>query len=179
MIEKMKLGDPEAWDCFYELWFPRFLKKGIQAGFDEDTAKDLAQDACLRIFEKISTCRNTSEGQTRSWIWTIHRNLISDFGRKNTVVCQFTGRKTRLLELTDVYQDKKNIEADFLIEEERLNVRTYLRKLKPEQQELIINRFEQGKEVKDIAKALGKQPSTISTAIKNALATLRACIEEE
>lgn len=82
LLERVKLGTPEAWERMVALYSPLISfwcrRVGLTANDTEDIVQDVLRTAVMRIRE---FSRTVPGGTFRGWLRTITRNKIGDFFR--------------------------------------------------------------------------------------------------
>ena len=83
LLEGVKAHDPEAWRRLALLYGPLVYQwcrgRGLQAG----DAEDVLQEVFLTVATRVGEFRREREGDTfRGWLWTITRNKIGDWIRR-------------------------------------------------------------------------------------------------
>ena len=79
----IRLGNPAddtAWREFLELYRPLIYRLACRQGFQDADAEDLSQQALLAVAGAIGRWRQGEhEGSFRAWLFTITRNLMTNF----------------------------------------------------------------------------------------------------
>jgi RNA polymerase sigma-70 factor (ECF subfamily) len=79
----IRLGNPAdeaAWREFLEIYRPLIYRLACRQGFQDADAEDLAQQALLAVAGAIGRWRQGEhEGSFRAWLFTITRNLMTNF----------------------------------------------------------------------------------------------------
>lgn len=179
LIKKIKSGDMEA---FSQLVL-QYEKKAFSFAFrilkDATEAEDAAQEAFLRVFDKINTFREDSSFST--WFYTILNNVCLDILRK----------RSRAVETVSIHQsDSENDEYELQIEDttqsphDKLQkkevqklLNTALLSLSEEHRAVIILRDINGFEYDEIAKILDISLGTVKSRISRARQALAKILE--
>lgn len=83
-FQALKKGDERAFSEIYRKTHRLVYYTVYEMLKDEEAAKDIVQDAYLRVHKKISSYRS---GSPKAWILTIARNLaINEYNRRKRVV---------------------------------------------------------------------------------------------
>jgi RNA polymerase sigma-70 factor (ECF subfamily) len=79
----IRLGNPAdevAWREFLEIYRPLIYRLACRQGFQDADAEDLTQQALLAVAGAIGRWREGKhEGSFRAWLFTITRNLMTNF----------------------------------------------------------------------------------------------------
>jgi RNA polymerase sigma-70 factor, ECF subfamily len=109
---------------------------------DRDDAADVLQEVFIKISSKLDSLADSSK--LRSWIFTVTRNAIIDFYRKNS------GNNTT--DLTDKIADETSAEADVDITKGLDKcLKGFIQELPEEYREIIIDSELKGIKQKDLA----------------------------
>ncbi len=81
LVRGCKNGERTHFNALYECYSSSLYSICLRYADDEDEAKDILQDAFVKIFKKIDTY-NVSKGSFEGWIKSIVRNLCIDVCRK-------------------------------------------------------------------------------------------------
>lgn len=80
LVDKVLSGNARAFEVIYERYFGRVMRVCEAIVTDRETAKDLAQDAFIKMFDKLSSYHGKSALFT--WMYPIARNVTYDYLRK-------------------------------------------------------------------------------------------------
>ena len=132
----------------------------------EELAQDLTSEVFLKSWQYLSS---KSVGNPRAFFYQIARNLITDFYRKKDKT------PISLEEITDKpVADKSDSPLDLAaISSDMSSVKKALRQLSPDYQEIIIWRYLDELETKEIAEILNKSEGAVRTLLSRALGELR------
>ncbi len=147
-----EMADPIYRHCFFRV-------------NNKETAEDLVSEIFLRFWREIE--KGTVINDPKSWLYHIARNAIIDYYRK---------KKSDSLDskMEDGFEasnpeDSENIE----INAEISLVMKRIENLSSDEKEIIIMRFMDGLEVKEIAKIIGKSPNATSVVIHRAIEKIK------
>ena len=132
----------------------------------EELAQDLTSEVFLKSWQYLSV---KSVGNPRAFFYQVARNLIVDFYRKKDKT------PISLEEITDKpISDKSDSPLDLASVSADMNsVKLALRQLSPDYQEIIIWRYLDELETKEIAEILNKSEGAVRTLLSRALGELR------
>ncbi|SHE69235.1 RNA polymerase sigma-70 factor, ECF subfamily [Caldanaerobius fijiensis DSM 17918] len=141
---------------------------------NEEDARDIAQDAIIRAYEKFNQYKGKSSFAT--WIYRITVNLCIDHLRKNKV------RRIELIENMKYnagYKDDLN-DPQYFVENAELGsvIIKELNKLKPEYKAVIVLRDIYGFTYEEIARILGIKMSTLKSRLIRARNMLKESIKK-
>ena len=129
--------------------------------YDEDEAKDVLQNAYLKILE--GKARYQSKASFKTWLFSIIRFTAIDLYRK-----------------TIEYESLTNVEViEEGIESERSDLRAMLEKLPPKQQEVMLLSFYHEMTLEEIAKVMDLHIGTVRTHYSRGKDSMRAMIKKE
>ena len=164
-VARMKRGDEHAFAVIYES-----TKKGVFSYIysitgDYAVAEELMQDTYVKVKQNISSYR---EGNFSAWIIQIARNLAYNHVK----------RASREV-FTDDYAPFER-GGGYRIDEESSPVLAAVKAvLKEEEAQIVILHVVGGYKHREIAELLKKPVGTVTWTYKNALAKLKAHLEEE
>ncbi len=103
LLAGLKSRDPEAWRRLARLYGPLVYRWCRRVGLQVKDAEDVAQEVFLTVSVRIADFRREREGDTfRGWLWTITRNKLGDWMRRQREREQAAGGRDaqrQLLEL--------------------------------------------------------------------------------
>lgn len=170
-VRRAQTGDPEAVGWLYERYYLpvyRYFRIRVE---DQDVAEDLAAEVFVRMMEHLPRYR--AQGRPfLAWLYTIARNLLIDYYRaRPRAPGPLPADPERKPEMGD---ELEKIEAQAQWE----CIRRALQALTPDQQEVLLHRFLEGRSVEETARLMGKQPNAIKALQHRALIALRRRMEE-
>jgi len=174
-------GEVRAFDGLVERYFGMVYTIAYGRIGRHEAAEDVAQEAFLRAYLHLGTL--APAGRFAAWISCIARNLASNWVRDE-------GRRLRLaamIPLDDVIAAASNGGPQpslgqgpgrkMEMEEENRIVREAVFRLPPAQREMVLLRFAEDLNDRQIAERLGVHPSTVGRQIRRALSAMRAPLE--
>lgn len=173
-------GDADALTRIY-----RALNPGLERylrGRAPDAAEDLAAETWIAVAEAIGRFRG-DEGDFRGWVFTIARNRVIDDHRRAL-------RRPSVAPIPDERDDERDddgptrdLPADAAedaaldaLETER--VLALVRRLPPDQADVVMLRVVAGLDTDRVAKVLGKRPGTIRVLQHRGLRNLERLLDE-
>lgn len=83
-LEAAKAHDDKAWRRLTVIYGPTVYEWGRKNGLQPSDAADVTQEVFQAIFLKLYQFKpDGKSGSFRRWLWTIHRNKLMDFYRRN------------------------------------------------------------------------------------------------
>ncbi len=163
-------GNGDAFGKLYDIYIDRVYRHiYYKVGNKEDT-EDLAQKTFLRAWDAIGKYRKTSTPFI-AWLLKISNNLVIDFyrSRKPDEDIDF-----------DSLTAKPEMNPEIITEERftREEIRKAIRKLKGDQQQVILMRYIEDFSYSEIAAALGKTEGAVRVILHRGLVNLRSIIEK-
>lgn len=149
--------DPQAFKRLYDYYFPRlYAYVSYRVGRVQD-AEDLVAETFLKAIEGIESFRWQHENSFAAWLFSIARNLISNFYRQKQ-----RWETVPLDELPDL-QSSSLLPEDVALEKEKFrSFRRLINTLTPRQQEIITLKFFGGLRNQEIAGVLGIDERAVS-----------------
>lgn len=162
--ERASRGDIAALGQIYDAYAERVYRYLYHRLGNVSLAEDLTADVFLRMLESSGSAR-FCQVSLAPWLYSLAHNRLVDYFRRH-----------KELPLPEEEDEPTN---DFLATElDRWELRTALRRLTPEQQQVIALKFLEGLSNAQVAVALGKPESAIKALQHRALASLRRLLEE-
>jgi RNA polymerase sigma-70 factor (ECF subfamily) len=139
---------------------------------DESLAEDMTSQVFMKMLESIRD-EKAWHSSFSGWLYRIAHNLVIDYYRRrerqNTVNIEETGPT-----LIDVHDPEETVAAR--LDAERL--RAAIRRLTPEQAEVVTLRFLEGYNVAEVAAMLGRTEGAVKALQYRAVTTLRLFLHE-
>jgi len=162
-------GDVEAFGQLYIIHIERIYRYVFYRIKDKMTAEDIVEDVFLRAWKAIGTCRG-KEQTFSSWLYRIAHNLVIDSFRKKKKILSAEGEISKRVVIPEV-----EIEA----EERRQELLELLDCLSENQRQVIILKFIDGLDNREIAEIMDKREGAIRVLQMRALAKLRKVLGSE
>ncbi len=176
LVRRIKNGDKNAFKEFYELFFEKVYRYAYKRLKNKEQAEDITSETFLRAIKGIKSFESRKNGGLDIWMYTIERNLIRDFFRKNAGVSilPFEEKWNILLSppIDDPYITIEKNEIDRVVRESisELNERYKL---------VIEFRFYRGMSMKEVAQRLGVTEANAKVLQFRALRKLKNLIKEK
>lgn len=165
LVEQIQFGDKAAAEELIKRYYASILRYCKWHCSNLEKAEDLTQETFLKLFKNISEYEGKKK--FKAYLYTIANHLCID-----------ESRKVQLYPL----ENEENIgnECNELLRlEDKAEINYLLNTLSSEQREIIILRFGEQLEFKEIAKVMGCNMRTAQSRVRNALKIMRKEKENE
>jgi RNA polymerase sigma-70 factor (ECF subfamily) len=156
----------DAFIRLFEHFAPRVKSFLMRGGFNPDAADELAQETMLAVWDKAAKYDSTKAAAS-TWIFTIARNKRIDYVRK-------TRHPEPEGELDRAEDHAPRADESLTLTEEAAALAEAIKKLPPEQAELIQKAFFEEKSHSDIAEETNLPLGTVKSRIRLALDRMRS-----
>lgn len=171
LIQRAVSRDADAFGKLYDMYVDRVYRHIYYRVGNVADAEDLTQQVFLKAWQAIGRYKKTAS-PFLAWLMTISHNLVVDFYRTKKDKTYLEAEVTA----NDLASSPERIaEARF----EQQHLRRAILQLHGDQQKVIMLRFIEGFEFKEIAPLLGKSEGAIRVILHRALARLRQVMEKE
>jgi RNA polymerase sigma-70 factor (ECF subfamily) len=159
-----RFADTKAFRQLHELHASRLRRYiAFKVNRPED-ADELTSEVFLRAWEYMTAQKVDN---VTAFFYRIARNLIADHYRKGTKSEPLTAALERTLEAPG------SVARDIEIKEESDELLVIMRQLKPEHREVLLMRYQDEMNIKEIADALEKTPNAIRVLLHRAKQALK------
>ena len=160
LVSAAKCHDLEAIASLYEEFYLRVYRFMLHRGERREDAEDLASEVCVRVISSLSK----QSGFFPAWVFRIAKNLLADVRRHSRRVCE--------VELSDT------IAGAFAVPGGPESVLSHqldraMRKLTPDQRDVVYMRFVEGYDAGEIGWIQGKSEGAVRALQFRALEVLR------
>lgn len=159
---RLKKGDREGIGRLFDQYYDKVYGYCYRHVTQRETAQDLTQEVFLRVFKHIEDYRHY--GKFENYLYVIAGNLCRDFYKKNKPL--------------ELYREAKTVEEGFSQSEQAIVVKEALDRLPELEREIIYLRFYQDRKIKDIAKILDLNLSTVKYHLKKGQELLAEYLQE-
>jgi RNA polymerase sigma-70 factor (ECF subfamily) len=148
----------------YEQYVEKIYRFIYYKTHHKETAEDLTSTTFLKALDNFESFSG-EKGKFSTWLYQIARNTVIDFYR---------AKKTDV-SIEDAWglSGKENIERDIDTLKKLENVKEYLKKLDPEQREIVLLRVWEGMSHKEIAEIMGKTEGSCKVMFSRTINALR------
>jgi len=163
LVERAAEGDFEAYGELYSIYLDRIYRYVFHQVKDKMTAEDITEEVFIKAWKAIDSCRG-KEQTFLPWLYRIAQNQIIDNLR--------SGRKHPTIEIETVDTaggPQLEAEGDW----ERQELLGMIACLPQNQRQVIILKFIEGLDNREIADIMGKSQGAIRVSQMRALAKLR------
>jgi RNA polymerase sigma-70 factor (ECF subfamily) len=169
LVEKAAGGDFEAFGELYNIYLDRIYRYVFYQVKDKMTAEDLLEEIFVKAWKAIGSYRG--KGQAFSaWLYRIAHNYLVDYFRKS--------QKRRSLEIERVAIVASD-EGEFEKRATRQELLEALSCLRDNQRQVIILKFIEGLDNREISQIMGKSQGAIRILQMRALAILQKILGSE
>jgi len=169
LIEKAAGGNFEAFGELYSTYLDRIYRYIFYQVYDRMTAEDITEEVFIKAWKAIGTCKG-KENTFLSWLYRIaHNHLMNTFRSMKKLTSL---DKDNIVEITDSKQEPETrVECQELLET--------ITSLPKNQKQVIILKFIEGLDNREIGKITGKSEGAIRVSQMRALAVLREKLGNE
>lgn len=148
-----------------------YIRKKVN---NDALAEDLTSDLFMKLFENSNIIKDRKSGGVKAWLYTVARNMVIDYLRKNTIKGQ--GDRNVVME-EEIFEIVSKEEGEYLEQEIKdqkvLLLNASLEILSSVEKELITLRFKEELRFKEIADVVGKEEGAVKMQIYRALEKLK------
>lgn len=167
---KAKEGDKDSFDQIYELFAVPVYRYILLRTRHKQTSEDLTQTVFLKAYNSLPKFNYTGSAPL-AWLFTIARNCIIDFFRKNSNI------QTEPEELLIYVPAKDNFVEELSHKQEFEIIKNHIQTLPEEQQEVIVLKFINDLTNAEISQILGKSEEAIRQLQSRGIKNLRKMTE--
>ncbi len=160
-------NDPATFGRLYDIYVQPIYRYVYSRVGSAHEAEDLTSQTFLSAFEHLPRYRES--GQFAAWLFRIARSKLLDHFRKN--------RKEVDLEAAEELGAGADAVHQVIQDEELASLRSLIRKLKPDEQDLIHLRYVAGLSFAEMAGVLGKNEQAVKQSVYRLLARLKSRME--
>lgn len=171
-IEKIKEGDREVFQQFFEEIYPRMMSLACRF-VDDDVAKDMVQEAFTSLWEQKEILKVSN---ILSYLYKSVQNNCLNYIKHNKVVANYESRM-RIAEARIQYLNEMSDENDILRELEHKDIQvaleSALNKLPPKCKEAFMLCYFEELNYKEIAQVMNISHRTVEVHVQKALKQLK------
>ena len=175
LVERAR-KDPEAFGKIYDQYYSPIFNYVLRRIANIEIAQDITSEVFFRALKNLGKFRwqNIS---ISFWLYRIATNQITDCFRKNNHKTISLEEVRELAANFDPPSDFPEAEEELIRHEDFLLLHENIAKLSIKYQEVIVLRFFEDKQIKDIARILGKREGTVKALLHRGLEKLRKLME--
>jgi RNA polymerase sigma factor (sigma-70 family) len=166
LMAKVRDGDPEKLGLLYERYKRPLLGFFVGMVRDKELGEDLVQNTFMRILKYKHLFRG--DGDFRTWMFHIARNVKNDHFRKNKIVHE------KVEKWEDRIKDEGDLMQEWQSDDEQRMLAIAMDKLPEDKREILLLSKYQEKKYKEIGEILGCTEGTVKVKVFRAIQDLKA-----
>jgi len=155
-------GDSQAFSKLVDRHKDYILKQCKGYVKNEEAAQDLCQEVLIKLYLKMTSFQHQAKFST--WLFSIIHNTSIDYLRKSKRNVENVLIEKLKDKLVDMVEDEDEIPADLSIQ----ILEDLLQQLTPEDRMLLVMKYREEHQIKDIQHTLGLSESAIKMRLKRA-----------
>lgn len=171
LIQKAQQGDREAFGELYKKYFKKIYRYCSFNTNHDELAKDICQETFVKAWIKIKDFALKENWSLQAFLFTIARNLIIDQSRKK--------KELQIDEFENHLETNENFIEDFDKKEDINKIKTALSKLDEVERQIIIFRYFEDMDTKDVAEIIGIKDGALRVRIHRVLEKLKIIMENQ
>ena len=172
LVHALRSGDRVAFNKIFNKYKEKLHKTIYMVVRDNEVAKDLLQDAFVKIFITIKNGKYEDKGMFHYWIQRIAFNLAIDYFRKSKKIPVLTSDDSQDL-LNNIGLTDSSVEMDMVAYDSKREIHRLLRLLPEDQRKVLVMRHFQKMPFKEIADKLDVSLNTALGRMRYALINLK------
>lgn len=174
LIERAQNFDKEAFSMIYDMYYDNIYRYAFFKVGKQEEAEDIAQNTFIGALKNITSYKpGKGSNDFAAWLFTIARNQIVNFYRKNGR--QRTGPIDDLHIIDPLKDTQKIIEGNGDLE----SVYKALKEIPDTHQQVLIHRFINEFSIKETAAAMKKTEGAVKTLQVRAIDSLKKIMDRE
>ena len=170
LVEEARSGNADAFAQIYDA-LVKPVYRYIFYRVEDAIAEDLTEETFLKVWQNLKKYKK-GKYPFSAWVFRIAHNLVVDYYRKNRVTESISDG------LVDP-QEISNPQYQTSIRLTQVRLRKVIRRLPPNYQQVIILKYINDLDNKEIAAAIGKSEGAVRTLQFRALERLRTLLSKE
>lgn len=171
LLERAREYDAQALAEIYDRYAESIYRYAYRYVGDAKLAEDLTSEVFLKLLQVLGT-RRAPRKQLQGWLYRVARNLAVDWFRKQAKGATFS--------LNEELTPDGDSPATRLEEQElHQDLRDAISQLTPDQQQVIVLRFGEGRKISEIGRLMGKSEGSIKVMQYRAMRRLRKLLENQ
>lgn len=167
LMLRVKAGETDRMGLLFERYHRKLFGFLYHMLGRADASEDLVQNVFYRMLKYRHTY--TGEGEFRSWMYHLARNVLADYIKKN----RHATRHTDVADLTEQISGGAHADERLQKEQEVATLHRALEKLSPENREvLVLSRFQELK-YEEIARVLNTSEGAVKVRVHRAMNELK------
>lgn len=174
LIEKARKKDQKAFNTLLNTYWSDVYRFQFLKTENEDEAEDITIKTFSKAFDKIHLYNERYNFKT--WLIAISKNIFLDHIRKQrTETISINKKESEAYKITD---ESPSAEDQLIIEQNLVQLRNYIKQLKPHYQEIINLRYFREMSYKEIADTLNEPMNNIKVKLLRAKKILAEIIKK-
>ncbi len=179
LVELFAKGKNQAFDVLLERHKDNVYNYILLYVRNDDLADDIFQDVFMKAIISIKQGRYVGDGRLISWLLRIAHNEIIDYFRRERNGKTVSNDENEEIDLfNDIDLCDENIEDKLIREQSLEDVKRLMQHLPDNQREVVIMRYYQDMEFKDIAERTGVSINTALGRMRYAVINMRRMAAE-
>ena len=163
LIQQFVQGDERAFDILYRRYVKSVYNR-VRYVIPEADVEDVTQEVFIAALRSLSSFRGESKFST--WLRTLTNNKVAEYYRK-----RYRKKEPMLVDLVHAEQSSDHSNVSLL--EDCIAMQRALNYLPSQYREVILLRFAEDMQFKDIAEQLGQNLEASKSLFRRAMSTLR------
>jgi RNA polymerase sigma-70 factor (ECF subfamily) len=174
LIEKARQKDPKAFNTLLNNYWSDVFRFQLSKTENEDEAEDITIKTFSKAFDKIHLYNERYNFKT--WLISISKNIFLDHLRKQRADIISINKKES--EAYKIFDESPSAEDQLIIEQNLVQLKNFIKQMKPHYQEIINLRYFREMTYKEMADHLNEPMSNIKVKLLRAKKLLAQIIEK-
>jgi len=176
LLESAAAGDGQAFEMLMERYKQEAYRIAFDFTRDREEAKDLSQDAFLRVYRNIGRFRRQSSFHT--WFYRILINVCLDYRRRKSKLVWESLEEREAVNGRELADYGTGPEGDTIRNEISRQLEATVAALPPKQRVAFLLNKHEGLSIQEVAKKTQTAEGAVRVNIHRAITTLRASISK-
>ena len=170
LLERAREYDAQALAEIYDRYAESIYRYAYRFVGDAEQAEDLTSEVFLKLLDVLGTRRGPRE-QLQGWLYRVARNLAIDWYRERAKGAEYS--------LEEELTPDGGTPLSTRLEQAELHaeLREALSELTPDQQQVIVLRFGEGRKISEVSRLMGKSEGSVKLLQYRAVNRLRKLLE--
>jgi len=172
LLERAREYDAQALAEIYDRYAESIYRYAYRYVGNAELAEDLTSEVFLKLLQVLGTSRAPRQ-QLQGWLYRVARNLAIDWFRQQA--------KGAILSLNEDLTPEDGDSPSTRLELQQLqhDLREAISQLTPDQQQVIVLRFAEGRKIRDIGRLMGKSEGSVKLLQFRAINRLRTLLDNQ
>jgi len=172
LLERAREYDAQALAEIYDRYAESIYRYAYRYVGNAELAEDLTSEVFLKLLQVLGTSRAPRQ-QLQGWLYRVARNLAIDWFRQQA--------KGAILSLNEDLTPEDGDSPSTRLELQQLqhDLREAISQLTPDQQQVIVLRFAEGRKIRDIGRLMGKSEGSVKLLQFRAINRLRTLLDKQ